>query len=283
MFYGYGVLNNHVPTLKATAMKGGADSDAQAFITAAAITDTTQKSAINTLVADLKSYGIWTKIKAIYPFVGGTSSQHRFNLKDPRDLDVAYRLVFNGGWTHSSTGALPNGTTGYADTFLVPNTVLNETDFAHLSFYSNTSTGFANEYVMGSNDGGPAYKTLSMVARRDTGAQAFYADFNSAPYRSAINLLQTNGSGLFLGTQQGTNIKLFRQNVLQTSNTNVKTSTGTSPLKLYIGGVNDNGVARQFTNKTCSFASIGDGLTDTEVTNFYTAVQAYQTTLGRQI
>ena len=231
----------------------------------------------------MKTYGIWTKLKAVYPFVGGTATSHKFNLKDPRDLDVAYRLVFNGGWVHSATGALPNGTTGYADTFLVPSSVLNETNFAHLSYYSNTSTGFPFEYVMGSNDGGPAYKTLLMIARRDTGEQSFYSDFNNATYRGARNLLQTNGSGLFLGTQQGANVKLFRQNVLQASNTNIKTSTGTSPFKVYIGGDNDNGTARQFTNKLCSLASIGDGLTDTEAANFYTAIQTFQTTLGRQV
>lgn len=33
----------------------------------------------------------------------------------------------------------------------------------------------------------------------------------------------------------------------------------------------------------CAFASIGDGLTDTEAVNFYTAVQRFQTTLGRQV
>ena len=101
---------------------GGIDADAQAFITAASITDNTQNSAINTLVTQLKTYGIWTKLKAVYPFVGGTASAHKFNLKDPRDLDVAYRLTFGGGWTHSSTGAQPNGTNGYANTFFIPNT-----------------------------------------------------------------------------------------------------------------------------------------------------------------
>jgi len=260
-----------------------ADTDAQAFLNAAVITDTTQASAINTLVTDLKTANIWTKMKALYPFVGGTATTHKFNLKDPRDLDAAYRLVFSGGWTHSSTGAKPNGTTAYADTFLIPSTVLNETNFAHLSYYSNTSTGFPLEYVMGSNDGGPNYKTLLMTVRRDTGEQSFYADFNNATYRGARNLLQTNGSGLFLGTQQGANVKLFRQNVLQASNTNVKTSTGTSPFKVYIGCTNDNGVASQRTDKMCSLASIGDGLTDAEAAAFYTAVQAYQTTLSRNV
>ena len=102
----------------------GINPDAQAFITAAGITDPTQISAINSLVNGLQADGIWTKMKAIYPFVGGTATTHKYNLKDPRDLDAAFRLVFNGGWTHSSTGATPNGTNGYADTKLVPSSVL---------------------------------------------------------------------------------------------------------------------------------------------------------------
>ena len=41
------------------------DTDAQAFINAAIITDITQANAINSLVISLKSAGIWTKMKAI--------------------------------------------------------------------------------------------------------------------------------------------------------------------------------------------------------------------------
>ena len=68
------------------------DADAQTFFTAASITDTTQKSAVNQLVLDLKSANIWTKFKAIYPFVGGTSTTHKYNLVKPTDSDAAYRL-----------------------------------------------------------------------------------------------------------------------------------------------------------------------------------------------
>ena len=38
-----------------------------------------------------------------------------------------------------------------------------------------------------------------------------------------------------------------------------------------------------YSSKELAFASIGDGLTDAEAANFYTAVQAFQTTLGRQV
>ena len=115
------------------------DPDAQAFITAAGITDPTQQSAINTLVLDMKGYGIWTKMKAIYPFVGGTATTHKYNLKDPQDLDAAFRLVFFGGWTHSSNGVQGNGTNGYADTKFNPNTGYSVNDNAHISVYSRSN------------------------------------------------------------------------------------------------------------------------------------------------
>ena len=115
------------------------DADAQAFITAAAITDSTQQSAINTLVTDLKGYGIWTKMKALYPFVGGTASSHKFNLKDPRDLDAAYRLVFNGGGIHSSTGYAGNASNAWANTHLFAQNTLTNSNL-HVSFYSRTAS-----------------------------------------------------------------------------------------------------------------------------------------------
>ena len=81
---------------------GGYDADAQAFFTAAGISDSGQKSAVNTLVLALKSDGIWSRCSAIYPFVGGSSSSHAVNLKTPGTYD----LTFYGGITHSSTGLL---------------------------------------------------------------------------------------------------------------------------------------------------------------------------------
>jgi len=39
----------------------------------------------------------------------------------------------------------------------------------------------------------------------------------------------------------------------------------------------------EYSNRNIAFASIGDGITDTEASNFYTAVQAFQTTLSRQV
>lgn len=283
MFYGYGILNNHVPTLKATTMKGDINTDANAFITAASITDTTQKSAINTLVTDLKTASIWNKMKAIYPFVGGTASQHKFNLKDPRDLDVAYRLVFNGGWTHDFGGVLPNGANAYANSCLTPSSSFNTTTFNHLSYYSRTNDDPSNypfeigSYSIGAN---------GLRVRRTGNQGVFYADYPSGvSYGDASSSSITSGLGLFIGSQTGTNIKMYRNATVIASNTTATSSPSQSTYPIYLGTLNGSDVltANRWSAKKCGFASIGDGLTDTEVSAFYTAVQKFNTTLSRQV
>ena len=47
--------------------------------------------------------------------------------------------------------------------------------------------------------------------------------------------------------------------------------------------LNSNGSIVQYSDRRFQFASIGSGLTDTEASNFYTAVQAMQTTLSRNV
>lgn len=258
----------------------GLDADAQAFITAASITDTTQKNAINQLVLDLKSANIWTKMKAIYPFVGGTASTHRFNLKDPRDLDAAFRLVFNGGWTHSSTGALPNGTTAYADTKLIPLSILN-LNSTHISVYLNTNfitTGGVDAVDMGVEDA--SYTNRIFIEPSATGN---VYSINNSNGTSFITAADADSLGLYVNNRiSSTTINLFKNNIKLINDT-VRTSSALSVRQLYISAHNVVGSASFFSQRRQAFASIGDGLTDTDSTNLYTAVQAYQTTLGRQV
>jgi hypothetical protein len=54
-------------------------------------------------------------------------------------------------------------------------------------------------------------------------------------------------------------------------------------IPFYLASENLNGSANGYDNKELAFASIGDGLTDTEASNFYTAVQTFQTTLSRNV
>lgn len=259
---------------------GGApalDPDAQAFITAASITDPTQQSAIDTLVTDLKGYGVWTKMKAIYPFVGGTASSHKFNLKDPRDLDAAFRLVFNGGWTHSSTGVQGNGVNGYANTFFTPSVEYSLVDNAHFSIYSRLNQSQV-DVDLGVLTNSGSYFSLA-IYRSDQGNRTFY-NLNS---NTAAIVIDNNSVGFYNGTRSGTAQKGFKNGVMHANNTISGGALSTS--NVYISVINQNGnpVNGFYSNKEYAFASMGDGLTDIEAADFYTAVQAYQTTLSRQV
>jgi hypothetical protein len=248
------------------------DPDAQAFITAAAITDPTQQAAIDTLVKGLKTDGIWTKMKAIYPFVGGTATTHKWNLKDPRDLDAAFRLVFNGGWTHSSTGATPNGTNGYADTKLVPSSVLSLNSVA-LSFYSRTNS--QGNIQLGAND------ATNYLLQQMFSSTQMYSQLNSLG-ASFIDATVTQWQGLFTTNRStSSNVSAYKNGVNIKNDTKVSTARPTIPI--YLGARNSEGLPANYDIKQNAFTAISDGLTDTEAANLYTRVQAYQTALSRQV
>lgn len=256
----------------------GTDADAQAFITAAAITDTTQQSAINTLVVDLKTYGVWTKMKAIYPFVGGTASAHKFNLRNPADTNAAFRLIFSGGWTHSSTGALPNGTNGYADTFL---TLLAASAFnnCHLSYYSRTNNLDSNTRVEIGRGNGTAtgYKNLYLRLNNST------PNIGGSAGSRSTSVINSNSACFGINSStSSTSQKIYLNGSLVSSTTATQTAISAN-LNIFIGSQGNLTIASEFSNRECAFASIGDGLTDTEAANLYTAVQAYQTTLSRNV
>jgi hypothetical protein len=250
-------------------MAGGIplDPDAQAFLNAAGITDATITTAIDTLVTDLKGYGIWTKMKALYPFVGGTATTHKFNLKDPADTDAAFRLAFVGGWTHSANGIQGNGTNAYADTFITPlaNLLQNSNSFG---FYSRTEIN--GQFF----DMGTYQSPWTSVACRL--ANMFYCANNDNAYNQVAN---TSSLGFFISSRTAFNDKKGYRNNIQIQSVS-QSSAGLANGNIWIGALNSFGL---YSPREYAFSFIGGGLNPTEAANFYTAVQSFQTTLGRQV
>ena len=254
------------------------DPDAVAFLSAAGITDPTIESAVNTLVVDLKGYSIWTKMKAIYPFVGGTASTHKWNLINPLDTNAAFRLTFNGGWTHSANGALPNGTNGYAETYFNISSGFTTANRGSAGGYWRTPTPNVGGYLFGIND--PVLSISSRFWIRTIGTAMDH-------YAGGAILLRESGVTDFSGFRAMSRVasnNLFaikKDGSFITVTTNI--FTGFSNRTLPFAAVNQSGVFASFSTSQIAFGYISDDITQTEMTDLRTAVQAFQTTLSRQV
>jgi hypothetical protein len=260
------------------------DADAMAFISAASISDTTQITAIDNLVKDLKVANIWNKMNAVYPFVGGTATTHKFNLKDPRDTNAAFRLSFlGGGWTHDANGATPNGTSSYADTFLTASTSLSVSS-GHISFYSRIQALLASNLDIGASTGSAAANLCAIGIGRNTNTSLFTWGTQAT---GTIGIFSGSSSqGFFVGNQNAATAA--GRNIYRNASAGtVPSSYGTPVLptvSFAIGALNDATVGRgNFSSRQCAFASIGSGLTASEISSFNTIVEAYQTALNRQV
>jgi hypothetical protein len=242
------------------------DPDVAAFLIATGITDPIIQSAIEVLVGDLKGFSLWTKMSAIYPLVGGTATTHKYNLKDPRDLNVAYRLAFNGGVTHDSNGITGNGINAYANTFLTD--VSLNTNNKHISMYQRNVLGGPSSVSMGAKD--------FFCAR-------FYLNYSGSNY-SSLGVLQTPFAitnpqrGMFVISKIiSGQFKYYQNSLTPFTGINADASTPNVFGLLASGDGSEPSVAN------LSFASIGQGFSDSEAANLYQSVQVFQTTLGRQV
>ena len=245
---------------------GGVDADAQSFFTASGVTDLTQKNAVNQLVLDLKSNNLWSKIKALYPVVGGNATAHSYNLKNT----AQYQLTFSSGWTHASTGMLPNGTSAYADTNF--NSSLLSLNSSTLLLY--TSTNSDGVFVdMGNTDN--VSENIILVKN---GSSTLLATNSAIGNRIAVS--NTDSRGLYLLTRTASNVvKYFKNSSLINSST--AASYSTINRNVWISGWNNVNSVFYYSPRNVISSAMADGLNDTESVNLSNAINTFNTTLGR--
>jgi hypothetical protein len=254
------------------------DSDVIAFVVATGITDATIIIALCTLVSNAKTNGWWTACNAIYPFVGGTATTHKFNLKNPLDTNAAFRLSFIGGWTHSANGALPNGTNAYANTFIVPSSGLLTLYNTHLSYYSRTDINEASIDMGSYNTASGGNNLFALAMRKPISSSVQYDQSTLSNY--AISSTITDTRGFFMGNRTsnvGNTHKIFRNgSVIGTAST---TGGAFRNDAITIGAI----LTGFYSSKECAFATIGSGLSDALAAQMYADIQTFQTSLSRNV
>jgi hypothetical protein len=238
------------------------DADAVAFFgrvtTAGGSLSATEKAAVNTLVVDMKAAGIWSGMKAIYPMVGASAAACAQNLKS-----ASFPGTFNGGWTFASTGVTGNGTTGYMATGISASGQLSISS-AHMSSYNNTTPS-----------GGVMLSNGDLTCLLQYSGNQLYGSLASSFINGSASM---TASFIMVNRPSSTTLKIIRNNTIvlsNTANTGISYNAANIDMARYGGSF--------YESSRFAFASIGNGLTDTEASNFYTAVQAFQTTLSRQV
>jgi hypothetical protein len=254
---------------------GGAafDVDAQAFFdrvtTAGGTLSETEKTATNTLVLNMKTAGIWSSMKAIYPMVGASAAACAQNLKSS-----SFTGTFTSGWTFASTGATPNGTSAFMDTFFNPTTNGMSSSNGHLSVYNRSNITGTNRCLIGT------IGLTTEIAINFDSADVF-AMFGSNPYPGFV---QTDKRGFYsVSRDTATTVKNYFNGTVKVNGTIVAfPDLPNAKILLGVQG-SPSGNRSNFSSNQQAFASIGDTLNSTQSADFYTAVQAFQTTLSRQV
>ena len=251
------------------------DADAAEFISTAGIVDGTQQDALNELVTDLKSAGIWTKMVAVYPFVGGTATTHKYNLKNPVDSDAAFRLTFGAGVSHSSAGMTPNGANNASGfTHIRVDTQLSQND-VYCGIYIGTNVA-EDRPDFGAISGGNGIQAATRLAANGFSTKLFDTTNDvttSTDSRGFSQISRLSSTGYY--QQKDSDYQTF-----------ITRTSATPPTNEYmaIGGIGTaETTSTSVSTKTVSFAVFGQGLSTTEMDDFYTAVQTFQTTLGRNV
>jgi hypothetical protein len=227
------------------------------------------------MFASLKSAGIYTKLDALYPFLGGIAASAKWNAKNPVDTNAAFRLTFGGGSTFSQQkGYITNGANASADTYWVQSgqTTTGNTSIGVFISISGATEGFE----IGSRETVTSTVWLAFDASRTGnfrgGLETGLTNFTAQTVSQAINFnaisRANNSTVLFVARGGGVqSTALTGLSRLQNISTTIGQANG-------FGSYTNNGIGTAF---------IGEGLTSTQLGNLRDIITTFNTTLGRNI
>ena len=244
------------------------DKDALTFINTAGITDNGQQIAINDLVIALKKANLWSKMVALYPFVGGTVDKHKYNLKNPSK----HIISFPSGTNHNTSGVTMYSYNAFMN--ISTSDLDNNIKDIHLAVYIQNHVNLDNTKDIGQANSSTT-NICSMRASFSTAYTTYFDNGNEAYGRLAVRV---NGAqGFTLDNQLSGQESIFK-------NGSKLTTKSYSPANIsagfYLSGYYDT---PSYNTRIYSLASIGYGLTDSEQATFYTIIQQYQLSLNRAV
>ena len=224
----------------------------------------TVSAATRTLFTELVSNGLYSKIIAMYPLLGGNASGCKFNAVNPVDTDAAYRITYSGGMTFSSDGQTGNGANGIGTTYI--NQTVAPTLRGIGTYPLNGDTTFGADIL--EPVGGLTYLSTSYPGGAPKRTIFQFGGGNSS------ELKPSDGIGFYFGLFTGTTLgpQLYKNGTLVGTRPGFgSTSYGTPNLRF-----------PSTTNNTTAFGIFTTELTTAQILTLSTIIETFVTTIGRK-
>jgi len=225
-------------------------------------------AATRTLFTSIVSNGLWDKLTAFYPLIGGNAVGCAVEGK----TYSTNNLTFNGGWAFNASGATSNGTNTYADVPINDNT-MSQND-SHYSIYSRNDVASAADSfgVWQGTLGNGVSMTLrfsdnNIYARNHDGGGGT-GNTSSRGYfisnRTSSTRRETFRNGTTLGSQAVNSVALLNSTYYLGAQ------------KQIVPSAINNYDAKQY-----CFVSLGQGFTPAQAATFSTIINTFNTSLNR--
>jgi len=231
-----------------------------------------------TMFNSIWSNGFNTNMVGMYPFIGGTAASHAVQAMSPG----VYNLTFNGGWTHNTSGATPNGTNAYAVlSGLVPQAITGFTlSGGSLGTYCGTDA--VGGAAIGSTDPSQGAFNLYPALLNPTKQMATTFWNNTIGAYSITTIPDTLGLMSIARSGSTSTIQFYRKGSLISSQNH--TALQLNNISIFFGANNQNGIPNQYSTYRHQFSYIYRGtLTTSQMTTLDSIIQTYQTSLGRNV
>lgn len=260
-------------SVRTTTSYSFTNTEAQTYVAAMPVApDNTRKGLIDTLVGSLKTAGVWTKLDFLYLLGAHDADAALINAVSPGTYNA---LAVNSPSFTVDRGYTTDATTSYLNSQLNPTTAGSLTKLfaqnsCHMGVWSRTAA--SGLYDIGQLEG----TSGANIAILASGNFYAYGHTNAVPgdvNASAVGHYAWSRTGATAWSKYKNGASVSAQASASTA-LNVNSSA-----RIYIGGYWNgtlvNGSARQY-----FAAHLGSGLTGTELTALYNALDAYRSGVG---
>ena len=261
------------------------DPDAKTYLAAilsnGGTLNATISAATDTLFTSLKSNGLYTKMKVMYPMLGGVANSIKFNALNPLDTNAAFRLTYNGGGTYSYdiSGLTINNAdligSSNANTYFNTSTQFGINSLTTGIYLVNLRASSANSFWFGAYDGGVPERFISIEWDGTNNSGEIFSRANKI---NQTGLSYANIKGQWTLSNNGTNNSFRFNGSLIGTNTDTTTRPNSN---IFLGALNLSGSGYRGVHARFQFYYVSDYLNSSEETIIENIINTFQTSLGR--